>query len=433
MNPLLSLKDILDPVEYDNYIMQMTYDEKFSRNDRLVFKVPNIYLESWIKVKYAEKIANIYEKETGIKAEIIIEARKKNPKQNTQNDENIIQKKIYTSSSLNPDYTFSSFIVGQSNDSAVRVAKTVAQKQNTFYNPLVIYGNTGLGKTHLLNAIGNANVNEGKKVIYTTSEQFLNDFMMHINKSNMDRFKEKYRTCDYFLIDDIQFLNGKDTLQEEFFHTFNVLKENNSQIVVTSDRPPKDMNWLEERLKTRFLSGFIVDIKPPDLNTKIDIIKTKCQLDGIVLNDEIINYIATHMNDSVREIEGVLIKLSFSKSIIGCEEITIDLVKNVLKEYITESKENISLEMILETVARYYNIKPSDIKSKTKRTNIVTARKVVIYLSRNLTPNSMPMLAKFFGMKDHSTISKTIKSIKEMMEKDSVFKMSVEELKNKIK
>lgn len=430
MHPvLLQLKKEITNFEFDNYISQIFYNEKYSRDDRIVLNAPNIFIASWVKTKYTDKISHLFEITTGIKPEIIIEVS--NPNKKKDNKTNI--KKLNSATNLNPSFTFNSFIVGNSNSFAFNVAKSVAQNQSTTYNPLVIYGNTGLGKTHLLNAIGNANANAGKNVIYTTSEQFLNDFLLHIRNNTMDRFREKYRACDYLLIDDIQFLSGKDQIQEEFFHTFNELKENNKQIVLTSDRPPKDMKGLEERLKTRFTSGLLTDIQPPELETKINIIRAKCELDGIYLDDKIIQFIAANINDNIREIEGVLVKLNFSMNVTNIQEISLDFVKDILKEYIKENKENINMDDIIDTVSKYYNIKPSDIKSKSRTKNIVTARKVVIYLARTLTPNSMPYLANFLNMKDHSTVSKAMKSIQDEINQNQNFKTIIEEIKNKIK
>ncbi|MCI5968311.1 chromosomal replication initiator protein DnaA [Helicobacter sp.] len=426
---LLQLKNELTPFEFDNYISQLSYNEKYSRDDRIVLNAPNIFIVSWIKTKYANKIAYLFETHSGFKPEVIIEVS--NPNKKKENKPNI--RKQNSASNLNPSFTFASFVVGNSNTFAFNVAKTVAQNQSTSYNPLVIYGNTGLGKTHLLNAIGNANVSVGKNVIYTTSEQFLNDFLLHIRNNTMERFRQKYRACDYLLIDDIQFLSGKDQIQEEFFHTFNELKENNKQIVLTSDRPPKNMNGLEERLKTRFTSGLLADIQPPELETKINIIRAKCELDGIHLNDSITNFIAANINDNIREIEGVLVKLNFSMNVTNIQEISLDFVKDILKEYIKESKESVDMDSIIETVSKYYNLKPSDIKGRSRSKNIVTARKIVIYLARTLTPNSMPYLANYFGMKDHSTVSKAMKSIQNEINENQNFKTIIEEIKNKIK
>ena len=430
MHPiLLQLKKEITPFEFDNYINQLHFNEKYSRDDRIIFNAPNAIIASWIKTKYASKIAQLFEMQNGFKPEIIIEVFNPNKKKDNKHN----TKKIQNATNLNPSLTFNSFIVGNSNSFAFNVAKAVAQNQSTIYNPLMIYGNTGLGKTHLLNAIGNANVNVGKSVIYTTSEQFLNDYLLHIRNNTMDRFREKYRACDYLLIDDIKFLRGKNQIQEEFFHTFNELKKNNKQIVLTSDRPPKNMDGLEERLKTRFTSGLLADIQPPELETKINIINAKCELDGIHLTPQVIDFIAANINDNIREIEGVLVKLNFSINVTNVQEVTIDFVRDILKEYIKETKENIDMDEIIEIVSKCYNIKPSDIRSKSRSKNIVTARKIVIYLARTLTPNSMPSLANYFGMKDHSTVSKAMKSIQEEINKNPNFKTIIEELKNKIK
>ncbi len=426
---LLELKDEMTPFEYENYIAQLSFNEKYSRDDRIILNAPNVFIASWVKTKYLQKIAHFFEIHNGIKPEVIIEVA--NPSKRKENKS--IVRKISNTTNLNPSFTFSSFVVGASNKFAFDVAKSVAKKQGTAYNPAIIYGNTGLGKTHLLNAIGNANVDMGKNVIYSTSEQFLNDFLFHIRNNTMEKFREKYRACDYLLIDDIQFLNGKEQIQEEFFHTFNELKENNKQIVLTSDRPPKDMKGLEERLRARFSAGVLADIQPPELEMKINIIRTKCQLDGIHLNDEIIYFIAANINDNIREIEGVLVKLNFSMNVTNIQEINLEFVKNILKEYIKESKESIDMDSIINTVARYYNIKPSDLKSKNRSKTIATARKVAIYLARVLTPNSMPYLANVFGMKDHSTVSKAMKSIQHEINENENFKTTVEEIKNKIK
>ena len=430
MHPiLLQLKKEITPFEFDNYINQLHFNEKYSRDDRIIFNAPNAIIASWIKTKYASKIAQLFEIQNGFKPEIIIEVFNPNKKKDNKHN----TKKIQNATNLNPSLTFNSFIVGNSNSFAFNVAKAVAQNQSTIYNPLMIYGNTGLGKTHLLNAIGNANVNVGKSVIYTTSEQFLNDYLLHIRNNTMDRFREKYRACDYLLIDDIQFLSGKNQIQEEFFHTFNELKKNNKQIVLTSDRPPKNMDGLEERLKTRFTSGLLADIQTPKFRTKINIINAKSELDEIHLTPQVIYFIAANINDNIREIEGVLVKLNFSINVTNVQEVTIDFVRDILKEYIKETKENIDMDEIIEIVSKYYNIKPSDIRSKSRSKNIVTARKIVIYLARTLTPNSMPSLANYFGMKDHSTVSKAMKSIQEEINKNPNFKTIIEELKNKIK
>jgi len=215
-----------------------------------------------------------------------------------------------TSTKINPTYTFENFVVGSSNQFAYTAALSVAEKPGKAYNPLFIYGGVGLGKTHLLHAIGNFNIEKEKVVIYATIEQFMNDFTYHLRNKTIEKFREKYRDCDILLIDDVQFLSGKERTQEEFFHTFNELHNEHKQIVLTSDQPPKKIAGLEERLKSRFEWGLIADIQPPELETKIAIIKKKCELNGISLDDEIVNYLAANMDSNIREIEGVILKLN---------------------------------------------------------------------------------------------------------------------------
>jgi len=332
---------------------------------------------------------------------------------------------------LNPSYTFNSFVVGSSNQYAYTAAKSIAEKPGIMYNPVFIYGPTGLGKTHLIHAIGNYVQSKGKIVIYATIEQFMNDFTYNLRNQSMDRFREKYRNCDVLLIDDTQFLSNKIQTQEEFFHTFNELHSAGKQIVLTSDKPPKMINGLEDRLKSRFEWGLIADIGLPELETKIAIIKKKCELDGINLNSDIVNYIASNMGDNIREIESAIINLN-AYALLMRQEITLDFAKNVMREQIKERRENISLEDIIQIIAKDLNIKPSEIKSTKRSKNIVEARRIGIYLARTLTPNSMPSLATYFGMKDHTAVSHNIKKINELIETNESFKLKVEDLKNKI-
>lgn len=427
---LKRLKDRVSLEEYENYISKLKFNETASKSDLKVFNIPNIFLANWIKSQYIQEIALLFEEFCNIKPEIqiIVESQKQDVK-SFQSQQ--IQKKTITKPYLNPSYTFNSFVIGDSNKLASEISKTVAQTQAKKYNPVLLYGGTGLGKTHLLNAIGNEVASKGKDVIYVTAEQFLNDYMVRINNNTMDRFREKYRNCDYLLIDDVQFFGGKEKIQEEFFHTFNELHTNFKQIVMTSDKNPKKILGLEERLKSRFEWGFCVDIIPPEFETKIAIIHQKCQINGIHLDEEIINFLASHLNDHVRQIEGILIKLNAQASIMG-QDITIKMAKNAVKDSLQENNENITLENIIKMVSKALNIKPSEIKGKSRAKNVAYARRCVIYLARSLTPNSMPALAKELNMKDHSSISKAYKKIQEEMEENSYTKGIIDEIKIKI-
>ncbi|NVJ52076.1 MAG: chromosomal replication initiator protein DnaA [Campylobacteraceae bacterium] len=419
-----------NPTDFKKYLKQLTY-KKISSDDKIaVFEVSNKYIASWIKSKYSSIIQHCFEKYDGTKPdiEIKIAGEKKSKKE-------IISEKAKNetaeSTILNPSYTFDSFVVGSSNQMAYNASLAVSEKPGIQYNPLFIYGGTGLGKTHLLQAIGNDAIEKGKTVIYVTIEQFMNDFTFSIKNKNMEHFRGKYRKCDVLLIDDIQFLSGKEQTQEEFFHTFNELHNAKKQIVMTSDRLPSQIAGLVDRLKSRFEWGLTADIQIPGLETKIAIIEKKSELNGIALSREIINYIATNLDNSIREIEGVLIRINASASLLN-QEINLELAQSLLKEQIQEKKDNIKLPDIISLVANELNIKPSDIKSKKRTATVANARRVVIYLARELTHNSMPDIAKFLGMKDHSSISKNIQKTNELIETDENFKLIIQNLKNKI-
>lgn len=428
------LKSEISEQEFHRYIKQLQYHEKTSREDLRVFIAPNILISNWVKTKYSNKLANLFEIKTGKKPSIKIMLKNQIGstvrKKSVPIELNELNKNA-KNTILNPSYTFSSFVVGSSNQYAYTAAKSISEKPGIMYNPVFIYGPTGLGKTHLIHAIGNYVQEQGKTVIYATIEQFMNDFTYNIKNQTMERFREKYRNCDILLIDDTQFLSNKIQTQEEFFHTFNELHSAGKQIVLTSDKPPKMINGLEERLQSRFEWGLIADISLPELETKIAIINKKCELDGIDLNADIVKYIATNMGDNIREIESAIINLNAYASLMR-QEITLDFAKNVMKEQIKEKRNNISLEHIIAIISKELNIKPSEIKSKKRNKNIVEARRIGIYLARTLTPNSMPSLASFFGMKDHTAVSHNMKKIYELIDNNEMFKLKIDELKNKV-
>ncbi|WP_423902223.1 chromosomal replication initiator protein DnaA [Campylobacter showae] len=429
-NEVLELlsKEIL-PSEFECYIKQLKFNEKSSNSTNVVFNAPNEIIAKFIQTKYASKIAHLFEVKTGQKPVINVQAATKTQSKPAKK---VDVKEIKAQSSLlNPSYTFENFVVGDSNQFAFLSAKAVSEQLGKIYNPLFIYGPTGLGKTHLLQSVGNFCLDGGKMVICVTSEQFITDFTYNLNNHSMERFREKYRNCDVLLIDDVQFLGKTDKIQEEFFHTFNELHAKNGQIVMTSDRQPKLLKGFEDRLRTRFEWGIIADITPPELDTKIAIIKKKCEFDKIYLDKDVINYIATNMGDNIREIESAIINLNAYARLMR-QEITLEFAKNILRDQIKEKRENINLENIVEIVSKELNVKPSDMKSKSRSKNIVEARRIVIYLAKNLTPNSMPQIAQFFNMKDHSAVSHSIKKINELIEMNEYFKVRVEELKNKI-
>ncbi len=429
------LKQEIPQVEYERYITQLQYDEESSRSDIALFYAPNPLISKWVKTRYGEKISHLFELKTGIKPQIVIEVKNRQKRvdepKGGELSEIAAPKPSSKSTILNPSYTFESFVVGSSNQFAYTAALRVAEKPGEQYNPLFIYGGAGLGKTHLLHAIGNFNQDRGRQVIFTSLEQFMNQFTHHLRNHTMDRFRDKFRSCDILLLDDIQFLSRKEETQKELFHTFNELHGAGKQIVMTSDQHPKKIAGLEERLRSRFEWGLIVDIQPPELETKIAIIKKKCELNGIQLDNDIINYIAANMGNNIREIEGIIIQLNAFANMMN-QNITLEFAKNVIKNQLKERSENITIDDIVKVVSKELNVKPSEIKSKSRSRKIVEARRIVIYLARNLTPNSMPSLAQYFGMKDHTAVSHAMKKINEMLDKDETFKAKIEELSHKI-
>ena len=424
---LTQLKEEITEIEYNRYIKQLTYDSKKSTSDLAIFYAPNALVSNWIQSKYSEKISHLFEVNNGSKVTVRITLK------NSLDRRKIVKKTEQKTSHslLNPSHSFDNFMVGGSNQFAYAAVKNVSENAGNVYNPLFIYGGVGLGKTHLMQAAGNVFQNQGKNVIYTTVEQFLNDFIRHIRNKTMDRFQEKYRKCDVLLIDDIQFLSNKDSIQEEFFHTFEALKGDGKQIILTADKHPKKIGGLEKRLQSRFEWGLVADIQPPELETKIAIIKSKSEINKVKLTPEIVNYIATVIDNNVREIEGILSKLHAYSQLMHVD-INLEFTKNVLKDQLQENRANLSMESITSSVAKDLNIKPSEIRSKGRSKNIVYARRIAIFICRDLTQNTMPQLAQYFGMKDHTAISHTIKKINELIQTDEDFKTKIDELTNKI-
>jgi len=421
------LKEEITESEYNRYIKHLYYDVKKSTNDIAYFYAPNALVVNWIKNKYTEKISHLFEVKTDRKVNVKITLKNLVDKRKKIKVPEVKQ----SSSLLNPSHSFSNFMVGGSNQFAYAAVKSVSENAGNVYNPLFIYGGVGLGKTHLMQAAGNVFHDEGKVVIYTSVEQFLNDFIRHVRNKTMERFQEKYRKCDVLLIDDIQFLSGKEGIQEEFFHTFEALKGAGKQIILTADKHPKKIGGLEKRLQSRFEWGLVADIQPPELETKIAIIEKKCEINKVKLSKDIVNYIATVIDSNVREIEGILSKLHAYSQLMHID-IDLEFTKNVLKDQMIENRANLTMETITEVVAKDLNIKPSEIRSKGRSKNIVYARRISIFICRELTQNTMPQLAQYFGMKDHTAISHTIKKINDLIKDDEDFKLKIEELTNKI-
>lgn len=421
------LKKEIKDIEFERYITQIKFNDKLSKPDYIVFNTTSEIISKFIQTTYSGRISDIFKLLTGIKPQILITSKNRN---SISNIKKIEQKPKNTI--LNINFNFDNFIVGESNQFAFNYAKIVAQSPGISFNPFFIHGPSGLGKTHLLQSIGNYCIDKNYSVICVTSDQFISDFVFHTKNNSMLKFTEKYRNCDLLLIDDIQVIGNAEKTQDELFHTFNELTNKQKQIVFTSDVPPKNLKGFEERLKSRFEMGLVANITPPEFDTKILIIKQKCKLNNINLDKEVINYIATNMGDNIREIEGAINTLNALSYIIKTD-VNLDFAKSSLQDYVKEKKkENITIEEIIDIVSKDFNIKPSDIRSKLRSKNIVSARRISIFLIKNLTTNSTSQIANYFGMKDHSAISHNIKKINQVILDNEYLKTKVEELKNRI-
>jgi len=332
----------------------------------------------------------------------------------------------------NPKYTFDNFVVGASNQFAHAASLAVAEAPARAYNPLFIYGGVGLGKTHLLNSIGNFVMEKTNlRIAYVTTEQFTNEVINSIRYDKMIDLRRRYRNVDMLLIDDIQFLAGKERTQEEFFHTFNTLYEDRKQIVLSSDRFPKEMPSMEERLRSRFEWGLIADLQPPDLETRIAILRKKSEDEGIAIGDEVIQLVAENLKSNIRELEGALIRLGAYATLTG-KIITTEMAKTILRDLFGHKRKFITLEDIQEVVANRFKVKISELKSKRRTKTLVYPRQIAMFLSRELTASSFPEIGREFGGKDHTTIMHACRQIEKALDNDTALRTTLESLKDEI-
>lgn len=359
------------------------------------------------------------------------EADLKSPSSNTGNVN-------YEQANLNPKYKFDTFVVGNNNKFAHSACLAVAESPGNAYNPLFIYGGPGLGKTHLMHSIGHfiLEQNPEMKVLYVTSESFTNEVIESIRSGNataMTKLREKYRTVDVLMIDDIQFIIGKESTQEEFFHTFNVLHSSGKQIVISSDKPPKEMETLEERFRSRFDWGLIADIQPPDYETRMAILKKNAETFNRQIDDEIFQYIATNIKSNIRELEGAFNRIIAKSKIENQSEITLELAEDALKDIINPDKpKEITPSLIIEVVAEQFGVSPDDITSKKRNSEFVQPRQVVMYLCRKLTDTSYVNIGKLLGKKDHTTIIHGVNKIEDELNSNQELSYRIETIKKKI-
>jgi len=342
--------------------------------------------------------------------------------------------KDHSSANLNPKYTFNKFVVGSCNQFAHAASKAVAEHPSLTYNPLFIYGGVGLGKTHLLHAVGHYILDNftNLNVLYIQSEKFTNELINSIRYDRMDLFRSKYRNIDILLIDDIQFIAGKERTEEEFFHTFNSLFETHKQIVISSDSSPKEIPTIEERLRSRFEWGLIADIQPPELETKVAILFKKAEINNIDLPNDVAFFIANNIKSNIRELEGCLIKLIAFSSLTGYS-INLDMSKEVLKDILNPAENVIFIENIQKILCKYFNIKFSELKSKTRSRHIALPRQIGMFIARKLTDKSLVQIGQYFGGKDHTTVMHACEKIEALLETDFELRQNINKLIEMIK
>lgn len=413
-----------------------------SADGTLRVAVPNRFVADWLQEHYLDlikqTIKEVAQKDFALAFHVTKDSSDYHPQMSMEFDRSAqatnSSEKIPGEMGLNPKYIFDAFVVGDSNQFAHAAAMAVAEAPGrTRFNPLYIYGGVGLGKTHLVQAIGHyaRDSFEEMKVLYVTSEKFTNDFINSLTSNTTQDFVNLYRNVDVLLLDDIQFFAGKESTQVQFFHTFNVLYQNGKQIVLTSDRPPREIRGVEERLLSRFQQGLVTDIQPPDLETRIAILNKKSEADGTPIPIDVAHFIGDNVTSNIRELEGSLIRLLAYAS-LNSKQITVDLAKQVLKDTIRNGTKQIEIDQIQKKVASRYGLPAEALCSKRKTQEIALARQVAMYLARSLTPASLKSIGAHFGGRDHSTVIHACTQVAESLKKDPHFKLKVDEIINSL-
>ncbi|TXK51561.1 chromosomal replication initiator protein DnaA [Pontibacter qinzhouensis] len=433
------------------------------RDSVLTIQVPSQFFYEWLEEHYVSLLKKVIYHELGsegrLEYSIIVDRGNDSNKPQTVNiptkkipqavvnsyrpEQNFIKSPFesktidrnFLNSQLNGAYTFENYIEGDCNRLARSAGYAVANKPGTTsFNPLMVYGGVGLGKTHLVQAIGNQikNSNPDKFVLYVSSEKFVNQFIESLKTNNVQDFANFYLLVDILIIDDVQFLSGKEKTQEMFFHIFNHLHQSGKQIVMTSDCPPRDLKGLEERLLSRFKWGLTADLQSPDFETRMAIIQKKMQSDGIDIPDNVVEYLAYSVDTNVRELEGVLISL-IAQSSLNRKEIDLELAKQALKHIIEDVETEVNLDFIQKTVAEYFQVSLDSLKAKTRKKEIVTARQVAMYFAKEFTSHSLKSIGYHFGGRDHSTVIHSVQTVSDMIDTDKKFKASIQELQKKFK
>ena len=411
------LKSDLTESQFNTWIKPLSAIED-EEAQSLTLLAPNKFVVNWVQKNYLEKIKTVASKRLDGKATVAISIG--DEPYSTINESVVVEKsETPVGSPLNSRYVFDNFVGGKSNQLARAAALQITENPGISYNPFFIYGGVGLGKTHLMQSVGNAikEQHPDKKVAYVHSERFVGEMVSALQHNALNSFKNDYRSLDVLLIDDIQFFAGKDKSQEEFFHTFNVLLESDSQIIITSDKYPKEIKGLEERLRSRFGWGLTVSIDPPEMETCVAILMVKSELEGFGLPEDVAFFIAKNIRSNVRELEGALRKVIASSRFTG-RPVSVELAKECLRDLLSLQSRQITIENIQKTVAEYYNIRVSDLHSKRRSRSITRPRQVAMAISKELTKNSLPEIGDLFGGRDHTTVIHACKKVEELRSND---------------
>ncbi len=432
------LKEKIQPVTFNTWIRPIV--PVGVTDTDILLSVPNKYNETMIMDRYSDLIKNslflVLGKDYNLNVTVISdESEEESEKEETSKEVKKENPSNYGSILLS-QYTFDNYVIGNSNKFVHAIALAVAESPSTLYNPLYLHGGVGLGKTHLMNAIGNhfLKLYPDKKVMYTSSEQFTNELINAIKENRNEEFRNRYRNIDLLMIDDIQFIGGKSSSEEEFFHTFNALHQSNKQIVISGDRPPKELHTLEKRLRTRFESGQIVEVVPPDFEMRAAILKQKAEQFNLKIDDEILKYIASRITSNIRELEGAIKKLTAYSILKGDPDyVTMDTVKECLKDFNTTDPNNITDDSIIKSVEKYFNLKENSIKSTRKTKDIAFARQIVMYIMRELLDMSYSRIGQVLGGRDHSTVLHGVDKIENQYNNDMSIKNMIDDIIKNIK
>ena len=430
---LIKAKDLLKnettQITFDTWIQPL--EIKSFDDNNIILIASTSFQKDTLESRYLDLITNTFNFITNKKCNVFIKLENEVTEDIKPENNNVfVNNKTILNSGLNPKYTFDTFVVGNNNKFAQAAAMGVAENPGSKWNPFFIFGGVGLGKTHLMHAIGNEVLrkNPSASILYISSENFTNQLINALKDQSMDKFREKYRNIDVLLIDDIQFIAGKKSTQEEFFNTFNALYDAQKQIILSSDRPPREIELLDDRIRSRLEWGITADIQSPDYETRLAILRKKIQLESIIIDDEILSLIATKVDSNIRELEGIINKL-IAKASLTETPITIEMAQKAIDDIKGETKV-ISSAYIQDVVAKYYNISINDLKGQKRSADVTFPRQIAMYLCRNVAQMSMPQIGRDFGNRDHSTVMHACDKIEKEIKTNETTKLIVESVKN---